>query len=152
MGLKFSGFRNGRPHYKFKPNKAQAKEFKEKMDEIDEFCANNRITQSSTSDSYYFKIDGVDYRVSNHTVEASNRAAYDELTGETKRQLYHPDGRKDDTVYITAGKTRIIDIYNDLVDGYKLDGRGYRKEEPQKKEREKQEPLIDSTQTKSISR
>ena len=43
-----------------------------------------------------------------------------------KRDLYHETERKDDTVYIHAGKTRIIDIYNDLKTGYKLDGKGYR--------------------------
>lgn len=31
------------------------------------------------------------------------------------------------TVYIHAGKTRIIEIYNDLKAGYQLDGRGNRK-------------------------
>ena len=29
-------------------------------------------------------------------------------------------------VYITASKTRIIEIYNDIVAGYKLNKRGYR--------------------------
>lgn len=43
-----------------------------------------------------------------------------------KRDLYHETERKDDTVYIHAGKTRIIDIYNDLKAGYKLDGKGYK--------------------------
>lgn len=52
------------------------------MDEIAEFCAENGIQQSRRGDSYYFIINGVNYRVSNHTIEASNRAAFDELTGE----------------------------------------------------------------------
>lgn len=43
-----------------------------------------------------------------------------------KRDLYHETKRKDNTVYIHAGKTRIIEIYNDLKAGYKLDGKGYR--------------------------
>ena len=38
---------------------------------------------------------------------------------------YHEDGRRDDTIYIHASKTRIIEIYNNLKDGKKLDGRGY---------------------------
>ena len=63
-------------------------------------------------DSYYFTINNQKYRVSNHTVEASNSAAFDSTTGTYKRSLYHPDGREDDTVYIHAGKTRIIEIFN----------------------------------------
>lgn len=45
-----------------------------------------------------------------------------------QRELYHQDGREDNTVYIHASKTRIIEIYNDIVAGYKLDGRGNRKD------------------------
>ena len=70
-------------------------------------------------------LNGINYRVSNHTVETSNSKAYDDFGNKT-RELYHPQGREDNTVYITAGKTRIIDIYNDLKAGYKLDKRGNR--------------------------
>ena len=95
------------------------------MREIDEFCREYGISCSSTKDSYYFSINGQKYRVSNHTVEASNRSAYNWL-GEQVRDKYHDDGRDDNTIYITASKTRIIEIYNDLLNGYKLDGRGNR--------------------------
>ena len=110
----------------WKPSRAAAKAFKEKMDEITTFCNEHGISQSRTSDSYYFTIDGINYRVSNHTIEASNRAAYDDIYGK-KRELYHAGGREEGTVYIHASKTRLIDIYNDLRDGYTLDGRGNRK-------------------------
>lgn len=94
----------------YKPSKAKRTQFAKEMKEIEEFCTQN----------------GTNYRVSNHTIEASNRAAFDIDTGMYKRDLYHETERKDDTVYIHAGKTRIIDIYNDLKAGYKLNGKGYK--------------------------
>lgn len=109
---------------KWKPSKTAAREFAKQMQEIDDFCAENGISASCSKDSYYFTVGGVHYRVSNHSVEASNRAAYKD--GEQVRALYHEGGRESDTVYIHASKTRIIDIYNNLKAGYKLDGRGYR--------------------------
>lgn len=112
--------------YRWKPSKSKAKEFALLMNEIDEFCAKNGINNSSTNDSYYFRINGKKYRVSNHSVEKSNATAYDEL-GRKVHAIYHEGGREEDTVYIRASKTRIIQIYNDLKAGYELDGRGNRK-------------------------
>lgn len=112
---------------KWKPSKTAAKEFADKMNEIEKFCKENGISSSNNKDSYYFELNGINYRVSNHSIEASNRAAYNELTGEKKRELYHDTERNSETIYIHASKTRIIDIYNDLKDGYRLDGRGNRK-------------------------
>jgi len=43
------------------------------------------------------------------------------------RELYHDTKRSGEVTYIHASKTRIIDIYNDLVAGYELNGKGYRK-------------------------
>jgi hypothetical protein len=111
--------------YKWKPSKSQARAFAQQMEEIREFCSINGIEQSYSSDSYYFTIEGQKYRVSNHSVETSNARAFNEF-GEQIRAVYHKDGRADDTIYIHASKTRIIDIYNDLKNGYKLDGKGYR--------------------------
>lgn len=113
---------------KWKPSKSAAKEFAKKMGDIDSFCEENGIGRSASSDSYYFTINGVFYRVSNHSVEASNRAAFDPVTGEQRRDLYHEGGRDADTVYIHASKTRIMDIFSDLKSGYRLDGRGNRME------------------------
>ena len=113
--------------YRWKPSRTAKREFAQKMDEIGDFCAEHGIEQSYNGDSYYFMLNGQQYRVSNHTVEASNRAAFDELTGEQRRELYHSGGRKPDVVYIHAGKTRIMEIYEDLAAGYELDGKGYRK-------------------------
>ena len=83
----------------WKPSKATVKAYAEQMDNIAVFCNENGIIHSSTMDSYYFTVNGQQYRVSNHSVESNTK--------------YH-DGRKDDTVYIHAGKTRIIEIYTAL--------------------------------------
>ena len=111
--------------YKRRPSKTKAREFARKMDEIDTFCRDNGISQSSRGDSYYFNIDGVSYSVSNHSVEANNRVAYD-FTEAQVRQLYHEGGRGADTVYIHTSKTGINEICTDLKDGWRLDGRGCR--------------------------
>lgn len=108
---------------KWTASRTAKREFARQMAEIDEFCVKNGIEQSKSSDSYYFWLNGKAYRVSNHTVEASNRAAFD-FTGAKVRDLYHEGGREDKTVYIHAGKTRIIEIYENLKAGKTLDGRG----------------------------
>lgn len=111
---------------KWKPSKAARAAFAEQMNEIAAFCKENQISQSLKGDSYYFTIDGKKYRVSNHSVESSNDGAYN-WQGEKVRDVYHEGGRESDTIYIHAGKTRIIEIYNDLKNGVALDGRGNRK-------------------------
>ena len=110
--------------YKYKVSKSKARDFAQTMQKIDDFCRENNIMQSKTSDSYYFSLNGKDYRVSNHTISSSNKHAY--IDGVQVREKYHPDSEDPNTVYITAGKTRIIDIYNDLKAGYTLDRRGNR--------------------------
>lgn len=112
--------------YRYKPSKAKAREFAQTMSEIEDFCRENGISRSMSSDSYYFTVNGQKYRVSNHSIEASNAHAFNEW-GEQIREKYHADGREDDVIYIHASKTRIMDIYNDLQAGYRLDGRGNRK-------------------------
>lgn len=107
----------------WKPSKSAITEFKRQMEEIYDFCKENGIIESNTSDSYYFTINGQKYRVSNHSIEASNANAYN-WVGEKVREIYHKNGREDDTIYIHASKTRIIEIYNNLKNGVKLDGRG----------------------------
>lgn len=96
---------------RWKPSKTAKRDFAIKMAEIEDFVKANGITQSFNGDSYYFTLNGTNYRVSNHSPESSP---------------YH-DARDKNTVYIHASKTRIIDIYNDLKAGYELDGRGNRK-------------------------
>lgn len=113
-------------NYRWKPNKDQAREFAQTMTKIEAFCKENGISHSHNYDSYYFSIDGQEYRVSNHSAEASNNAAYDPDTGEQLRPLYHDFDAEADVIDILAGKTRIITIYNDLVAGYDLDYRGNR--------------------------
>ena len=114
--------------YRYKPSKTKIREYAEKMDRIDDFCRENNISKSANSDSYYFEINGQKYRVSNHSVESSNRGAYEEGTHEQIRELYHPEGREKDTIYIHAGKTRIMKIYKNQKTGKELDGRGNVKE------------------------
>lgn len=109
--------------YKKTFSKTAKREFAQKMNEIDNYCSENGIRQSASSDSYYFEVNGVQYRVSNHSVESSNSHAYN-IFGEQVRDVYHPLGREDDVVYIHAGKTRIIEIHQALLAGKKLDGRG----------------------------
>lgn len=118
--------------YKWKASKTAAQEYAQKMKEIEQFCRENGIDASASGDSYYFTINGQKYRVSNHSVESSNAHAYNFL-GDKVREEYHPDGRKQDVIYIHAGKTRIMDIYRDLKAGYTLDGRGNRKSAPKTK-------------------
>lgn len=110
--------------YRWKPSKTQAREFARTMDEIREFCDREGIAYSASMDSYYFAVNGERYRVSNHTVAASNRGAFDRVTGEQVREFYHTAGEFDREHEITAGKTRIREIYAALVAGKKLDKRG----------------------------
>ena len=111
---------------RWKPSRTAAREYAREMDEIQAFCNEHGIDYSGSMDSYYFTIGEQSYRVSNHSVEASNAHATNWM-GEQVRQQYHPEGRRSDTIYIHAGKTRIREIYNDLAAGYVLDGRGCRK-------------------------
>lgn len=111
---------------KWRPSKSRAIQFAMEMDFIREFCEENNIQTSKNNDSYYFTINDKNYRVSNHTIEKSNSAAFDTDIGFQKRELYHDIKRDDNTVYIHAGKTQIIEIYNDLKAGYELDGKGYK--------------------------
>lgn len=97
----------------YRPNKAE--EFAQMMSEMNDFCRKNHIDFSSSSDSYYFTLYNQKYRVSNHSVEASNR---------NSGGLWHSEGRKEDTIYIHASKARIKEIYNNIKDGCVLDGRG----------------------------
>lgn len=109
---------------KYRPSKKVARDFAIKMKEIESFCDENGIIQSANSDSYYFTLNGQKYRVSNHSVEASNSKAYN-WCGEQVRDKYHPNGRESDVFYIHASKTRIIEIYNNIKTGFTVDHRGY---------------------------
>ena len=106
-------------------SKSAKREYAQKMQEIEQFCDENKIEHSFSYDSFYFSLNGKNYRVSNHTVEKSNAGAYNDF-GEKIRNEYHPNGREPDTIYIYAGKTRIITIYEDLKNGYTLNGKGVR--------------------------
>lgn len=113
---------------KFNFSKSSKKEFAAKMQEIKEFCDRNEIQYSKDMNSFYFEIDSKQVRVSNHTIKASDKGCFYEniYTGEnTKiRDSYHENKKYD--IQITASKTRIIEIYNDLKAGIKLNKRGNR--------------------------
>lgn len=111
--------------YRYKPSRAKAKAYAMEMDDISTFCSEHGILASRSMDSYYFTVAGQSYRVSNHTVAASNAKARN-WAGEQVREQYHPEGERDDVIYITAGKTRIRQIYSDICAGYQLDRRGNR--------------------------
>ena len=102
---------------KWKPSKDAAREFAQKMSEIEEYCNENGIRKSLSSDSYYFSHDGVDYRVSNHSVERSI---------DPYGYHYHGDSKeyRESTFCIHAGKTRIMEIHKLIVSGVKIDHKG----------------------------
>ena len=114
--------------YYYRPSKKKIREFIEKMNEIDQFCCDNGIRRSKNSDSYYFVLNDKRYRLSNHTIQASNRGAFDEF-GNQIRPKYHDAESEADEIQITASKTRLIEIYNNLKAGLPLDKRGYVKHE-----------------------
>ena len=107
--------------FKYKPSKKKIREFIEKMNQIEEFCKEHGIASSLYNDSYYFIVNEKAYRVSN-SVSARGEYVYDPISD---RSI---DIDKN-TTYIYASKTRIIDIYNDIIAGYELDGHGRRKKQ-----------------------
>lgn len=109
--------------FRYKPSRANAREFAQTMDKINDFCAIHGIAHSLSSDSYYFSHAGNRYRVSNHTLQASDRGMRN-ATGEKIRDSYH--AADENLICITAGKIRLIQIYTDIIAGYKLDKRGGR--------------------------
>ena len=110
---------------KWKPSKARAIQFAQKMNDIETFCQENGITKFRNGDSYYFILYGKRYRVSNHTVKSSNSRASNQF-GQQIRDKYHIIEHELDVIDIYAGKTRIIEIYSDLKRGIALDKRGNR--------------------------
>lgn len=109
---------------KWKPSKAKAAEFKNQMHELEEFLNEHAdISASASRDSFYFTHNGTKYRVSNHSIEASNSKAYNYL-GEQVREKYHSDQRDAETKYIHASKTRLIEIYRTIKTGANVDGHG----------------------------
>ena len=108
--------------YTYRPSKTKAREFAQTMDEIDSFCHEHAISRSNSMDSYYFTVNGKRYRVSNHTVSASDKGMYDAY-GVKIRESYHADDA--DLICITAGKTRLIEVYNNIVAGIDINKRGF---------------------------
>lgn len=80
-------------------------------DDIDEFCRKNGIRQSKAGDSFYFRIDGKSYRISNHTEQYSNMCSRD-LKGRKIRNCYHGKGSR--TTTILAQRSEVKRIYERL--------------------------------------
>ena len=122
----------------WKPSEADKAAFKAAMAELETYVKENHIDSSAAQDSFYFDIEGRKFRVSNHSVEKSNRSRCmscplkDELTGCRGAnmnnfkctRMYHLGGREDGVTYIHASKTRLVEIHKALLAGQKLDGRG----------------------------
>lgn len=106
------------------PSKNDKQNYIAQRQELDKFCKDNNISVSMSGDSYYFTIEGQDYRISNHTIEKSDSGMYrnDPYLGNIKvRDSYHTDR---DTISFTASKLRVPEIYNNLKVGLTLDKRG----------------------------
>ena len=105
--------------YRWKPSKTAAREFAEKMKEIDDYCRIHEISRSLSYDSYYFWHNGTHYRVSNHAVEKSV---------DSNGYSYHGDSKtyREEVFCIHAGKTRIIEIHQLITSGVAVDHKGNR--------------------------
>ncbi|MEG1508886.1 MAG: hypothetical protein RR454_00375 [Clostridia bacterium] len=110
---------------KWSPSNAEKEKYANTMNEIDKFCKDNNIKSSFSNDSYYFSLNGKNYRISNHTIETSDAGAFNE-NGEKLREFYHVGNEQ--LICFTASKTRIIEIYNNLLQGKELDKRGKEKQ------------------------
>ena len=89
----------------FQFSKSAKREFRATMIEVNEFCEKNSIGTNYSNDYYTFELNGQKYEVKN----------------------YSYGYKEPDIIYIFASKTRLIEIYTDLKNGYELDGRGRRK-------------------------
>lgn len=103
---------------KWKPSKSAAREFAQTMDTVQSYCDQNGIGYSSKMDSFYFTYEGQKYRISNHSVEASNQ-------GRRNAGLEEFHGSRDEYVNIFASKTRLVEIHQRIVAGLKVNGRGF---------------------------
>lgn len=102
---------------RWKPSKTAKREFASKMKEIDEYCRDNGISQSASSDSYYFTHNGIAYRISNHAVERS-------VSSDGYRYHGNSDEYRTNVFCIHAGKTRIIEIHKLITSGVQVDHKG----------------------------
>jgi len=90
------------------------------MNDVRSFCKANGIRMSGTG-SYYFELYGQRYRVSDHSIEDSNRGAYDKK-GYQRRRLYHPNGREENITYITSNDIEYV--YLNLRNGNRVSSNG----------------------------
>lgn len=102
---------------KWKPSKAAKREFAEQMERIHEYCSENGISYSVSSDSYYFCHNGIEYRISNHAVEKSVSSTGERYHGNSKEY-------RDKVFCIHASKTRLIEIHSLIINGKHVDHKG----------------------------
>lgn len=88
---------------------------------IDEFCMEHGITRSASGKSYYFRIRGRRYRVSDHFRWQSDCGMYDQV-GNKIRESYKKEGIEERE--IRCGKTKIIQVYNALKAGKTVNEHG----------------------------
>jgi len=120
--------------FRWKPSQEQKQEYVKKMEDVNRFIKEKGINRAR-SGSLYFHINDQPYRVSSHSIDVSDRGAFpiNPITGERDmmaeptRQSYHKND--DDVIDILASPSRIMEIYNDLEQGFQLDSRGRRKGE-----------------------
>lgn len=107
--------------FKKRFSRTAKREFAEKMDTVQSYCDNNSISYSSSMDSFYFSFNGLKYRISNHTIAKSNAGAFDEYGNQIREKYHNSDN---EMICIFAGKTRLIEIHQKIINGIKIDKRG----------------------------
>ena len=81
---------------------------------LDDFCRQNGIRQSKSGNSFYFRLNGKSYRVSDHTEQYSNVCSRD-LKGRKIRKCYH--GKTSRTNTILAQRSEVKRIYEEIKYG-----------------------------------
>lgn len=76
------------------------------------FCKLNGITYSTSLDSFYFSLNGKDYRISNHSLEDSIKFSHGR---------YHTNKEQNkNLICIQADKSQLFKIYNKLKEGKEI--------------------------------
>lgn len=100
--------------------------------EIIKFCLENNVEYSTPLFSFYFEIDGKKYLVSEKRVSTNLTQQFDER-GNPTVAFWHSLSNILNSTKIIARKGRLIDIYQDLKNGYELDMNGERLQKNEKR-------------------
>lgn len=93
--------------------------------EIKKFCIENNIEYSTPLFSFYFEMGGENYMVSEQRINTNIKKQFDE-NGKPTVMFWHSLSHILNSTKIIARKGRLIDIYQDLKNGYELDMNGER--------------------------